>query len=65
MGMWAILAAPLLVSADLRHIRQESKDLLLNKRVLAINQDKLGLQGTRVLKVCGAAFCNCSLLFYS
>jgi alpha-N-acetylgalactosaminidase len=51
MAIWSILAAPLLMSVDLRSIRQESKDLLLNKRAIAINQDPLGFQGRRVSKV--------------
>ena len=45
MAMWAIFAAPLIMSTDLRTIRPESKDILLNKRVIAVNQDKLGIQG--------------------
>ena len=52
MGMWAIMASPLLMSVDLRAIRPESKALLLNKGVIAINQDPLGVQGIRVMKVC-------------
>lgn len=51
MGMWAILAAPLLMSTDLRHIRQEHKDILLNRRVIMVNQDSLGIQGKRVKRV--------------
>jgi len=48
MAIWSILAAPLLVSADLRNIRQELKDILLNKDVIAIDQDPLGIQGRRI-----------------
>ena len=47
-GMWAILAAPLLISADIRQLRPASKALLLNERIIAINQDQLGIQGTRI-----------------
>ncbi|XP_067663449.1 alpha-galactosidase A-like isoform X2 [Haliotis asinina] len=46
MALWSMWAAPLLVSADLRNIRPESKSLLLNKGVLAVNQDPLGIPGT-------------------
>lgn len=51
MGIWAILAAPLIISVDLRTIRPESKALLLHKDVIKINQDPLGIQGTRLVKV--------------
>ena len=46
MAMWAIFAAPLIMSTDLCTIRPESKALLLNPRVIAVNQDKLGTAGT-------------------
>lgn len=44
MGVWCMVAAPLLLSNDLRNIRKSSRDLILNKRLLAINQDPLGIQ---------------------
>ncbi|NXF10444.1 AGAL galactosidase, partial [Smithornis capensis] len=50
MAMWAIMAAPLFMSNDLRHISPEAKCLLQNKEVIAINQDPLGKQGYRILK---------------
>ncbi|ESO05122.1 hypothetical protein HELRODRAFT_111560 [Helobdella robusta] len=48
MAVWCILAAPLMISNDLRKIRKSSKDLLLNKMAIAVNQDELGVQGRRV-----------------
>ena len=51
MAMWCIMASPLLMSTDLRKIRPESKALLLNKRAIAINQDAMGIQGKRIVKV--------------
>ncbi|XP_075040705.1 alpha-galactosidase A [Mixophyes fleayi] len=51
MALWSIMAAPLLMSNDLRDISPESKALLQNQEVIAINQDSLGVQGYRVLKV--------------
>lgn len=48
LAIWSILAAPLLVSADLRNIKDEFKDLLLNKEVIAVDQDPLGIQGRRL-----------------
>lgn len=51
MALWAMMAAPLLMSNDLRHISPASKALLQNKEVIAINQDPLGKQGYRITKV--------------
>lgn len=50
MALWAIMAAPLLMSNDLRHICLEAKALLQDKDVIAINQDPLGKQGYRLRK---------------
>ncbi len=49
MAIWALLASPLLMSNDLRRISQQSRSLLLNSHVIAINQDRLGRAG-RVVK---------------
>jgi alpha-galactosidase len=46
-SMWAILAAPLLAGNDLPNMKPEIKTILTNKDVIAIDQDKLGHQGTR------------------
>ncbi|XP_067663460.1 alpha-galactosidase A-like [Haliotis asinina] len=46
MALWSMWAAPLLMSVDLRNIRPESKSLLQNKGVIAVNQDPLGIPGT-------------------
>ncbi|KAG8554154.1 hypothetical protein GDO81_003686 [Engystomops pustulosus] len=51
MALWSIMAAPLLMSNDLRNINPRSQALLQNQEVIAINQDSLGAQGYRVLKV--------------
>ncbi|KAG8554153.1 hypothetical protein GDO81_003686 [Engystomops pustulosus] len=50
MALWSIMAAPLLMSNDLRNINPRSQALLQNQEVIAINQDSLGAQGYRVLK---------------
>lgn len=52
MAIWAILAAPLIMSNDLRNIRPEFKEILQNKEIIAVNQDPLGMQGRRLTKVC-------------
>lgn len=51
MAIWAILAAPLLMSVDLRTIRPEYKAILQNKKIIAVDQDALGIQGRRIYKV--------------
>ena len=51
MAIWAVVAAPLIASVDLRTIRPESKALLQNRGAIAINQDPLGIQGRRIYKV--------------
>ncbi len=50
MSLWAILAAPLLAGNDLQHMTPEIRDILLNRDVIAIDQDSLGKQGTRLAK---------------
>lgn len=51
MALWAIMAAPLLMSNDLRDICPRSKELLQNRHIIAISQDPLGKQGYRTAKV--------------
>jgi alpha-galactosidase len=47
-SMWAMLAAPLLAGNDLPNMKPEIKAILTDKDVIAIDQDKLGREGTRV-----------------
>ncbi|CAH2306927.1 alpha-N-acetylgalactosaminidase-like isoform X1 [Pelobates cultripes] len=51
LAIWAIMAAPLIMSNDLRTISEEAKDLLQNRLLIYINQDSLGIQGRQVMKV--------------
>lgn len=48
MAIWSIMAAPLLMSNDVRNISQSSKDILLNRHIIQVNQDRLGLPGKPV-----------------
>ena len=48
MRLWVILAAPLLAGNDLSKMTPETKAILTNRDVIAIDQDKLGKQGYRV-----------------
>jgi alpha-galactosidase len=47
-SMWAMLAAPLLAGNDLTKMTPEIKDILTNRDVIAIDQDVLGKQGSRI-----------------
>ena len=46
-SMWAMLAAPLLAGNDLTHMSPEVLAILTNRDVIAIDQDRLGHEGTR------------------
>ncbi len=48
MALWSLLSAPLLAGNDIRNMSQTTKDILLNREVIAIDQDPLGKQATRV-----------------
>ena len=46
-SMWAIFSAPLLAGNDIAKMSAETREILLNKEVIAIDQDALGQQGHR------------------
>ncbi len=46
-SMWCMLAAPLILGNDIRSMSQDTKDILMNREVVAINQDSLGVQGLK------------------
>ncbi len=48
MALWAILAAPLLAGNDLSNMTPETISILMNREVIAVDQDKAGKQGDRV-----------------
>lgn len=47
-ALWCMLAAPLIVNSDIRKISSETLQLLTNKDLIAINQDKLGKQANTI-----------------
>jgi len=49
-SMWALFSAPLLAGNDIENMSADTKEILLNKEVIAIDQDALGQQGRRVKK---------------
>ena len=48
MSLWALLAAPLIAGNDLSKMTDETKGILMNRAVIAIDQDSLGKEGDRV-----------------
>ena len=48
MSLWVLLAAPLLAGNDLSTMPPDTKAILTNREVIAIDQDALGKQGDRV-----------------
>jgi alpha-galactosidase len=50
MSLWSMLAAPLLAGNDLRAVPPGVLEILTNREVIAIDQDKDGAQGKRVQK---------------
>ena len=47
-SLWAILASPLMAGNDIRNMTPETKEILLNKDVIAVDQDSLGMQGRKI-----------------
>jgi len=48
MSLWCIMAAPIIMGNDIRNMNQVTKDILLNREVIAVDQDSAGIQGTRI-----------------
>ncbi len=48
MSLWCLLSAALLAGNDLRDMKPEILEILTNKEVIAVDQDKLGKQAVRV-----------------
>ncbi|MDE3056702.1 MAG: glycoside hydrolase family 27 protein [Bacteroidota bacterium] len=46
-SIWCMLAAPLMAGNDLRTMAQRTKEILMNKEVIAVDQDPLGIEGFR------------------
>lgn len=48
MSLWSLAAAPLLAGNDLRTMSASTKSILMNREVIAIDQDQLGKQASPV-----------------
>lgn len=47
-SFWCLLAAPLMAGNDIRSMPEDIKNILTNEEVIAVGQDLLGKQGTKV-----------------
>ena len=47
-SLWAMMAAPLIAGNDVAHMSAATRAILLNREVIAVDQDPLGRQGRRV-----------------
>ncbi|KAJ6818479.1 alpha-galactosidase-like [Iris pallida] len=47
-SIWALAKAPLLIGCDVRSMNYQTLEILSNSEVIAVNQDKLGVQGQKV-----------------
>ena len=47
-ALWALLKAPLLIGADPTNLTEHALSVLTNPAVVAVSQDKLGVQGARI-----------------
>ncbi|MBC7401202.1 MAG: glycoside hydrolase family 27 protein [Mucilaginibacter sp.] len=48
-SLWAIVSAPLILGNDVRIMSAATKDILLNKEIIAVDQDEATKPGTRLL----------------
>jgi alpha-galactosidase len=56
--LFAMLAAPLIISVDVTTLNSTALDILNNSEVIAVNQDSLGIMGSQITNVaCGGSTC--------
>lgn len=48
MSMWCMACSPLMIGCDVRSMEKDTAALLINREVLAVNQDPLGIPARRV-----------------
>jgi alpha-galactosidase len=49
-SLWCIMASPLIAGNDIRTMSKATKDILINKEAIAVDQDSAGIQGQRIRK---------------
>ena len=47
MSLWCLMAAPLMITCDVRNMNEATKRILTNRDIIAIDQDPLGIQAER------------------
>jgi alpha-galactosidase len=50
MSMWCMFSAPLMLGCPVSNMTEETKSILLNRDIIAIDQDPLGKQAFRVMR---------------
>ncbi len=50
-SLWAMMAAPLIAGNDVAHMTPEVRSILLNRQIIALDQDALGMPGHRIRKL--------------
>lgn len=50
MSMWCLFSAPLMLGCDLRNMSDDTRSIITNKDIIAIDQDSLGKQAFRVIR---------------
>jgi alpha-galactosidase len=48
MSLWCLMTAPLLAGNDIRNMNENIREILLNREIIAVNQDPLGKQAKRI-----------------
>lgn len=54
--MWCMFSAPLILGNDLRSMSDQTFSILVNRNVIAIDQDPLGVQAVRHIEINGLQF---------
>jgi len=49
MSMWCMFSAPLMLGCDLKDMSPATKSIIMNRDIIAIDQDSLGIQAFRVI----------------
>lgn len=51
MSLWSLLAAPLVIGGDIRKMDEENMKILMNKEIIAVDQDPMGVPACRAKKI--------------
>jgi alpha-galactosidase len=52
-SLWSVMAAPLLAGADVRRLSARTREAYVNSEVIAVDQDPVGIPGSRVASTNG------------